>query len=102
MTGRDQRPRDGWTAKGIVVGEIDVGDVGVDRHPDLGQERNGPLEPSPARQPLGGERGLERIVGRVHPESEDVELAVLERDAARDRVDLDAGDQLKPCRNGIR
>ena len=56
--------------------------------------RHGPLEPDAPRRALRSERRLERLVVEVHPEAEDVQLAVLERDAAGQGVDLDAGDQL--------
>ena len=38
---------------------------------------------------------FERLVVKVHPEPEDVELAVVERDPAGEGVDLDAGDQFE-------
>ena len=75
--------------------------MGVDRHPDLRQPPNRPFEPGASRGALPGERRLECLVGRVHPEAEHVELAVEQRDVASDRVDLDAGNELEAGGQGV-
>ena len=63
---------------------------------ELAQALDGPLEPDAPRRALRGELRLERLVVGVHPEAQDVQLAVLQAEMPRvdDRVDLDAGDQL--------
>ncbi len=76
--------------------------MGVDRHPDLRELPNRPFEPNATCGSLAGERGLECLVGRVHPEAEHVEFAVEQWDVASDRVDLDAGDELEARGHGRR
>ena len=67
-----------------------------DRHAELGQAANRPSEPLGASVALRDERRLERLVVGVHPEAEDVQLALPEPDVLRDDgVDLDAGDELE-------
>ena len=95
--GSDQRPGDGRPAEGVVVAGVERGDLGVDRHADLAQAVDGPREPLAGAVALGRHRRLERLVVRVHPEPEDVELALPQPEVAGDEgVDLDARDQRHP------
>ncbi len=74
-------------------------DLGVDRQPDLPQQCDRPIEPDPPRLPLRGQRRLERLVRRIHPEPEDVELPLPQPHvASHQRVDLDPRDQRQPSR----
>ena len=97
MARGDQRPRDGGPAERVVTGEIERVDLGVNADPGIAEPPQRRHEPCASRRALGGQRGLERLVVRVHLEPEDVQLATrdLEPEAARDGVDLDPGDQLE-------
>jgi hypothetical protein len=80
--GRDQRPGDRRPAQRVIVVRVEARDLVVDRQADLAQAGDRALEPHPSRGSLGAQRRLERLVVEAHPEAEDVQLAVLERDAA--------------------
>ena len=68
---------------------------------ELAQPGDGPLEALAATPALRGEGRLERLVVRVHPEAEDVQLALPQAEVAGDDgVDLDAGQERHPGRDG--
>ena len=94
VAGRDERPGDGRAAERIVVRPRDARELVVDRQVQLAQPRDGLLEPFAATPALGREGRLEGLVVRIHPEAEDVELALPQAEVAGDdRVDLDARDE---------
>ena len=101
MTGRDEGAGDRRAAEGVVAGRRDVADLRVDREIELAQQGDRPLEPLAAPVALGGEDRLEGVVGRVHPEAEDVQLALPQAEVAgHDRVDLDPGQERQAGRHG--
>ena len=74
----------------------------VDRHVELAQQRDRLVEALAAAAALGCEDRLERLVVRVHPEAEDVELALPQPEVAGDDgVDLDAGDERQAGRDSV-
>ncbi len=73
---RDQRSRDRRTTERVVPRHVHRPDLRVDRQPDLGESSHGPVEPEAPGSSLTAEGGLEGLVGLVHAEAEDVELAV--------------------------
>ena len=74
--GGHQCPPDRRSAEGIVVVRIQVADLGIDREVDRAQQIDGLPEPPPALIALDGQGRFERLVIRVHPEAQDVELAL--------------------------
>ena len=86
VPGGDERAGDGGPAERVVAVQVVGSRMGVDRHADLAQPRDGRVEPQPARAALGRERGLERVVGRVHADPQHVELALRQRRGPRPRV----------------
>jgi hypothetical protein len=61
-----------------------------------------PVEPRPPGCALSSQGCLERLVVRVHPEPEDVELALPQAEIpGHEGVDLDAGDQRHALRHGV-
>ena len=70
----------------------------------LAQPGDGGREAEAPCAALGGERRLERLVVRVHPEAEDVELALgqAQVQVAGDGVDLDGRDEVQPVGQRVR
>ena len=72
-----------------------AGELGFDAEPCVAQPSRHSCESTAARLALAGERRLERLVVRVHADPHHVKLAVGKVESARDRVDLDAGQELQ-------
>ena len=102
VPGRDQGPGHRRPAERVVAGEIE--------RLDLARRRRCPRRAGAAawrskrarraaRWPA--ERRLERLVVGIHAQPEHVQLAArdLEAEAARDGVDLDAGDEVEAGRD---
>ena len=102
VTRGDEGPGDRRPAEGVVIAQVELGELFVDRELELSQTGDGPLEPLPAPRTLGREDRFELVVCRVHPEAEDVELALPQVLPIDDGVDLDAGDQLEAVGHGAR
>ena len=93
--GPHERPGERRPAEGVVAGQVQRLDLRVDREPDLAQPVDGRDEPGPPARPLRREGRLERLVRRVHPDPQDVQLALeqVEVQAAGHRVDLHGRDE---------
>ena len=101
--GGHQRTGDGRASQGVVIAVDQIGDLGVDRQADVAEQVDRPRESHAALVALGDHRRLERLVVRVHPEPEDVQLALPQPEVAGDEgVDLDAGDERQARRDRAR
>ena len=99
VAGLDQGAGDGRPAERVVVDRARrVEQLVVDRQAEIAEAGDGPLEPLAPPAALLGEGRLERLVVGIHPEAEDVELALPQAEiAVDDGVDLDAGDSVRPA-----
>ena len=104
VAGRDQRAGDGRPAERVVVGRI--GDVRELVRRSTGRARAAARRSARTARGAGraGRRGSPRTPRpRVHPEAEDVELALPQPEVAGDDgVDLDARDEGHAGRDGAR
>ena len=102
VAGLDQGPGDGRPAQRVVGRARHVEHVVVDREVEVAQPGDRPLEAFAPSTALRGEGRLEAGIVGIHPEAEDVELALPQAEVAiDDRVDLDTGDQGQPGRHGV-
>ena len=102
-SGRDEGPREGRATERVVIARRQLGDLGVDRQPQLAQQVDGPRESRPPGRALAGEDRLERVVVRVHAEAQDVQLGLPQAEVAgHERVDLDARDEPHAGRDRVR
>ena len=96
---RDEGAAHGRSAERIVGADGERLELRVDRHAQFCQPADRARETLGAATALRRERCLEGRVFRVHPEAQDVELALPQPDLlADDRIDLDAGDELQARR----
>ena len=97
VAGRDQRAGDRRTAERIVTVERDRGHLPVDPEIQLAQALDGPCEAHPSLLALNGERRLEGLVGRIHADAQDVQLALPEAEVpGHQGIDLDPWQQGHP------
>ena len=104
VPGRDQGAREGRPAERVVALHDALGQVRVDRKPDLAQPGDGGREAQAPCPALGGDRRLEGVVGRVHADPQDVQLALgqAQVQVAGDGVDLHGRDEVQPLRQRVR
>jgi len=90
-------------AERVVARIGQVGDLRFDRQVEVMKPRDRPLEPLAPSSPLGRQRCLERRVVGVHPEAEDMKLALPQAEVAGDDgVDLDARHECQARRDRTR
>ena len=99
----DEGAGDGRPTERVVGRARHVEQVVVDREVEIAQPGDGQLEALAPSATLLGQGRLEGGVVRIHPEAEDMQLALPQAEiAVDDRVDLDARDERQAGRHGRR